>query len=106
MADQNTLTSRQIDELVTQWSGRLAVQVTRVQIRKMRSKWGSISTAGILTLADDILGLSPTLAEYIVVHELMHLQYPDHRRGWRISMSMYLPDWQERDKQLRQVRQA
>ncbi|MCB0025957.1 MAG: M48 family metallopeptidase [Caldilinea sp.] len=90
-----------IDALVAQWADRLHVQVKRVQIRSMRSKWGSISTAGVLTLADDILRLPPDLAEYIVVHELMHLRYPDHRRGWRVSMGMVLPDWRERDFRLR-----
>ena len=89
-----------IDALVAQWADRLHVQVKRVQIRRMRNKWGSISTAGVLTLADDILHLPPDLAEYIVVHELMHLRYPDHRRGWRVSMGMVLPDWREREKRL------
>ena len=31
------------------WSQRVGVGVTRTQIRTMRNKWGSISTAGILT---------------------------------------------------------
>ncbi len=39
----------------------------------MRNKGGSISTAGnSQTLAADILALMPDLAEYIVVHELLH----------------------------------
>ena len=100
-AGEETLTADQIGELVAQWCARLQVQVKRVQVRAMRSKWGSISTAGMLTLADDILRLPLDLAEYIVVHELMHLRYPDHRRGWRVSMGMYLPDRRERDRRLR-----
>ena len=94
------LTAADVQALVDRWAERLHVQVKRVQIRTMRTKWGSISTAGVLTLADDILHLPPDLAEYIVVHELMHLRYPDHQRGWRVSMGMYLPDWRERDSQL------
>lgn len=93
-----------IDALVARWADRLQVQVKRVQIRTMRTKWGSISTAGVLTLADDILHLPPDLAEYIVVHELMHLRYPDHQRGWRVSMGMYLPDWRNREAALRSWR--
>lgn len=89
-----------IDALVAAWADRLQVQVKRVQIRTMRTKWGSISTAGVLTLTDDILHLPPDLAEYIVVHELMHLRYPDHQRGWRVSMGMYLPDWRNREAAL------
>jgi predicted metal-dependent hydrolase len=95
------LTTADVQALVDRWAERLHVQVKRVQIRTMRTKWGSISTAGVLTLADDILTLPPDLAEYIVVHELMHLRFPDHRRGWRVSMGMYLPDWRELDAQLR-----
>lgn len=94
------LTAADVQALVDRWAARLQVQVKRVQIRTMLTKWGSISTAGVLTLADDILHLPPDLAEYIVVHELMHLRYPDHQRAWRVSMGMYLPDWRERDSQL------
>lgn len=95
-----TLTAAEVETLVDHWASRLQVQVKRVQIRTMRTKWGSISTAGVLTLADDILHLPPDLAEYIVVHELMHLRYPDHQRAWRVSMGMVLPDWQEREAAL------
>ena len=94
------LTVAQVHELVACWAERLHVDVKRVQVRAMRAKWGSISTAGTLTLADDIQRLPPALAEYVVVHELLHLRYPDHRRGWRVSMGVVLPDWQERAKML------
>ena len=92
--------AEQIYELVREWSIKLAVTVTRVQIRTMRNKWGSISTAGTLTLADDLLTLPVGLVEYVVVHELLHLKFPDHRQGWQVSMGMYLPDWRERSAQL------
>ena len=82
------------------WCDKLDVAVTRVQVREMRNKWGSISTAGTLTLADGILSLPLDLAEYVVVHELLHLKFPDHRQGWQVSMGMYLPDWRERERRL------
>lgn len=94
------LTQNQIHQLVGDWCNRLGVNVTRVQVRAMRNKWGSISTAGTLTLADDILALPLDLAEYIVIHELLHLKFPDHRQGWQVSMGIYLPDWREREQRL------
>jgi len=90
----------EVQRMVAEWSQRVGVGVTRTQIRTMRNKWGSISTAGILTLSDDILTLPLDLAEYVVVHELLHLKFPDHRQGWQVSMGMYLPDWREREKRL------
>jgi predicted metal-dependent hydrolase len=89
-----------LQQLVTVWSERLGVAATRLQIRAMRNKWGSISTAGTLTLADDILALPYDLAEYVVVHELLHLKFPDHRQGWQVTMGFYLPDWRERERRL------
>ncbi|MCB9158910.1 MAG: M48 family metallopeptidase [Caldilineaceae bacterium] len=94
------MTVEQVQTLVRHWQERLGVTVSRVQVRKMRNKWGSISTAGTLTLADDILHLPQDLAEYVVVHELLHLKFPDHRQVWQVSMGMYLPDWREREQRL------
>lgn len=99
--EKEPLQAEDVYALVGDWSARLGVTVTRTQIRPMRTKWGSISTAGILTLSGDLLCLPRELVEYVVVHELLHLKFPDHRRGWRVSMGMYLPDWQAREYQLR-----
>lgn len=99
--DENErLSKQQILDLVDQWAQRLHVAVTRVQLRAMRNKWGSISTAGTLTLADDLLHLPPRLAEYVVVHELLHLIVPTHTRAYRLQLSQHIPDWQQREQEL------
>ena len=100
-ADPTTpLTQAQVIDLVQRWAETLHVHVTRTQIRTMRNKWGSISTAGTLTLADELLALPEDLVEYVVVHELLHLKLPDHRTGWQVSMGMYLSDWRAREGRL------
>ncbi len=100
-ADPTTpLTQAQVIALVQRWAETLHVHVTRTQIRTMRNKWGSISTAGTLTLADQLLALPEELVEYVVVHELLHLKLPDHRTGWQVSMGMYLSDWRAREGRL------
>ena len=88
--------------LIDAWEQRLRVKAGRLQIRAMKNKWGSISTAGTLTLSDDLLQLPLDLVEYVVVHELLHLKFPDHRKGWQVSMGMYLPSWRERAYRLQQ----
>ena len=49
------LTPDTVHQMVAAWCKRLGVEVARTQVREMRNKWGSISTAGTLTLADDVL---------------------------------------------------
>lgn len=66
----------------------------------MRNKWASVSTAGTLTLASDLLDLPREVVEYVVVHELLHIRIPDHGKGWQVSMSSYMPDWRERERRL------
>lgn len=90
-----------INELVDRWSIKINVKIERIQIREMSTKWGSISTAGYLTLSNDLLWIPIDIVEYVIVHELMHLKFPNHAKGWKASMGMYLPDWKVREQKLK-----
>ena len=83
------------------WAVRLGVSVPQIHLRQMRSKWASISTAGRLTLNTDLLVLPRSLGEYVIVHELVHLLAPNHGRVFKSFLYAYLPDWEERQQQLR-----
>ena len=91
--------------LVQEWADRLQVDVGRVRFQRMRRKWGSISTAGNLTLAVDVLALPGPLVEYVVCHELLHLRVPSHNRLYRLELSCYLGDWRERERELERERE-
>lgn len=95
-----TLSKDEIIALVHQWAGQLDVIVNRVQLRPMRRKWGSISTNGNLTLADDLLKLPGHLVEYVICHELLHLKIPHHNRLYYLLLARYIPDWQHREQEL------
>jgi len=94
------LSKEDVLALVETWAGRLGVQVKRVQLRAMRNKWGSISTAGTLTLASDLLDMPRRLVEYVICHELLHLRVPTHTRVYRLLLSQHIPDWREREREL------
>jgi predicted metal-dependent hydrolase len=94
------LSKEDVLALVETWAGQLGVQVKRVQLRAMRNKWGSISTAGTLTLASDLLNLPHRLIEYVVCHELLHLKVPRHNRVYRLLLSQRIPDWRKREQEL------
>lgn len=83
------------------WAVRIGVKTPQVQLRAMTTKWASISTAGPLTLNTDLLSLPKPLGEFVLVHELVHLLAPNHGRVFKSFMHAYLPDWEEREKQLR-----
>ena len=50
----------------------------RVAIKNNRSNWGSCSTAGNINLNMHLVSLPPHLRDFIILHELCHLIYPNH----------------------------
>jgi len=99
-APSERFTGEDLKGLVAAWSERIGVQIRRVQIRAMRTKWASCSSNGILTLSADLLRLPRYLVDYVICHELVHLKTPNHRKGFQALMGCYMPDWQERKHSL------
>jgi predicted metal-dependent hydrolase len=83
------------------WATRIGVKAPIIQVRSMRRKWASISTAGRMTLNTDLLEQPRELGEFVIVHELVHLLVPNHGKVFKLFMGAYLPDWQAREKDLR-----
>lgn len=92
--------SRELKSAVSDWAERMDVTVREVHLRDMRRKWASISTTGRLTLSTELLDLPMALGEFVIVHELVHLLAPNHGRLFRSFMHAYLPDWEERQREL------
>jgi len=92
-----------VDELkwaIRHWAAKMSVKTSEIHIREMTTKWASISSKGRLTLSTDMLKLPKELGEYIIVHELVHLLVPNHGNVFKRFMLAYLPDWEDRKKQL------
>ncbi len=83
------------------WAARIGVKAPQVYLREMRQKWASVSTAGRLTVSVELLGLPRELGEFVIVHELVHLLAPNHGKLFKSFMHAYMPDWEERERQLR-----
>jgi len=63
----------------------------------MTRKWGSCSTSGILTLADDLTEQDQGFQDFVIAHELLHLKGYDHGKLFRALMNLHVPDWRKHD---------
>lgn len=54
----------------------------KLQVKAMRTRWGSLSKGGILTLNPDLIRAPRECIEYVVCHELCHLRHHDHGTGF------------------------
>jgi predicted metal-dependent hydrolase len=73
----------------------MGVHVQKVSVRKMRSRWGSCSRDGNISI-NLLLGHLPDgLLEYVVVHELCHLVHHSHSHAFWMLLKTYLPDFKQ-----------
>ncbi len=74
-----------LGEMVREVASANGFHVTRVRIGLQRSRWGSCSPRGTVSLNAKLLFLEPELARYVVLHELCHTRAMDHSaRFWAI----------------------
>ena len=85
---------REFKNRVLSWAKRVGVQPRRVQIQGMRKKWASCSTAGTLTFSESLLDQPKHFREYVVAHEVLHLNVPNHGRLFKSLMSAFVPGWE------------
>jgi len=77
---------------------RIGLQPSRVQVRNQKTRWGSCSSKGTISLNAAILLLDQQQADYVMIHELCHLQHLNHsRRFWGLVES-HMPDYESIDQ--------
>ena len=72
-----------------------------IRIRDMKSRWGScISARKVITYNLQLAFQPLPIIEYVVLHELAHIPYPNHQKEFWNFVEKFIPDWKERRKLL------
>jgi predicted metal-dependent hydrolase len=91
-----------ISALAEEEAPRIGVSYRRIRIGAQRTLWGSCSPSGCLSFNWRLVLAPPAVLEYVVAHELCHLQVLDHSpRFWRL-VDRHYPRWREQRSWLRQ----
>ncbi len=75
-------------------------QLPPLSFRHMRSRFGSCSSNGSITLAVELIRLPQKCVDYVILHELTHLRHMNHGPAFYAELERLLPDWKERQKML------
>lgn len=84
-----------------QLSHETGIAFARTAIRRQKSRWGSCSTSGTISLNQKLLLIEPDLVRYVLVHELCHMREMNHSRHfWRL-VGQFHPDYRLARRRLR-----
>lgn len=72
----------------------------KVQVRGQKTRWGSYSSSGTVSLNFCLLFTPPDLADYLFVHELCHSQHMNHSRAYWQLVRHYAPNYRRQEARL------
>jgi predicted metal-dependent hydrolase len=79
------LALEKLGELAHLKASQLNRKLSKFVVRDMRSRWGSCSTDGRMTLSWRLIFAPMASIDYVISHEAAHLHHPDHgKKFWEL----------------------
>jgi predicted metal-dependent hydrolase len=75
---------------------------SRIAVRRQRSRWGSCSTRGTISLNCCLLFQRPQVVRYLLIHELAHTRHMNHSRRFWQCVGRHCPEFESLDRELRE----
>ena len=80
---------------------RYNIKIPKIEIRQMKSRWGSCMPSNNKVIFNLKLIKAPICCiEYVVLHELSHFKYQNHSKNFYNFVTIFMPDWNARKKLL------
>jgi predicted metal-dependent hydrolase len=75
--------------------------VRRITVRDQRSRWGSCSPQGTISLNWRLVQLPNEVRDYVILHELMHFREMNHSRRFWAHVARACPNYEEHERWLK-----
>ena len=77
------------------------LSVQRVTVRDQKSRWGSCSRRGTISLNWRLIQTPAFVTDYIILHELMHLRQMNHSQKFWQEVERVCPEYRHAEKWLK-----
>jgi predicted metal-dependent hydrolase len=89
------------------WLGKLSLETglsfRTTQIRGQKTRWGSCSSRGTISLNYKLLFLPPHLVNYIMLHELCHTVHLNHSSSFWSFLALFEPACRALDAEMKKA---
>jgi len=80
------------------------ISIGRVTVRAQKTRWGSCSASGTISLNWRLIHAPPFVQDYLIIHELMHRRQMNHSaRYWKL-VAQACPGYRESEAWLKKTR--
>ncbi len=90
--------------MLDQISQTIGIDYRKLTIRSQKTRWGSCSSNGTISLNDQLLFVDRQTVEYLIIHELCHRRVMNHSAGFWALVESFCIDYQQREQALDQAR--
>ncbi len=85
------------------WAQIMQCKYTQLKISSAKKRWGSCNSQGHIAFSWRLMQAPPEAIDYVIIHELAHLQILDHSPAFWERVKAYCPDYKNRKQLLVQV---
>lgn len=91
-------------ELVHQYESIVREEVKSIRVITMQTRWGSCNVESRnINLNLELIKKPRYCIEYVILHELAHLKFPNHSKQFWEYMSVHMPNWEWRKNKLEEI---
>lgn len=91
-----------IDDRIKLYETQIKGKYKKISIRNQKTRWGSCSSSGTISFNYRLLMAPLEIIDYIIVHELCHLDHMNHSKSYWKTVYKIMPDYKERQEWLKQ----
>lgn len=82
------------------FSKKVLCNLPVLKIKKMRKRWGSMSSSGIMVLNFALACVPQRCLDYVIMHELCHIKHMNHGQEFHELQAYFTPNYKEIKKEL------
>ena len=103
-AHLRTLAERELPARTRELAHQHGVAIRRVTVRAQKTRWGSCSARGTISLNWRLIEAPPFVVDYLIVHELMHRREMNHSARFWKQVAEAFPRYREAEAWLKRRR--